>query len=96
MSWALTIRPSYGDVYKNLGLLHYQQRDYEKSKVYFESGLAYNSNNPEAYFFLGLIARAQGRDREAADGFMQALKLAPHFREAEEELKSIQNKYQQQ
>ena len=91
---ALIIQPNYDEVYNNLGLLYYQQQDYSNSKAYVESGLRYNSNNPKAYFFLGLIAAAQGQDREAANYFLQALKLDPNFREAEENLKSIQDKHQ--
>jgi protein O-mannosyl-transferase len=93
---ALTIQPSYDEAYNNLGLLYYQQKDYANSKAYFESGLSYNSNNPKAYFFLGLISAAQGQAQEAVNRFSQALKLDPNFREAEEELKGIQNKYQRQ
>lgn len=91
---ALMIQPGYDEAYNNLGLLYYQQQDYANSKAYFESGLSYNSNNPKAYFFLGLIAAAQGQDREAVNYFSQALKLDPNFREAEEQLKSLQEKYQ--
>lgn len=86
---ALTIQPGYEDAYNNLGLLYYQQQDYENSRRSFESGLGYNSNNPRPYFFLGLIAEAQGRPREAADHFSQALKLDPNFQEAAEKLRSI-------
>lgn len=91
---ALTIQPGYDEVYNNLGLLYYQQQDFLQAKAYFENGLGYNSNNPKAYFFLGLIAAAQRQDKEAADHFAQALKLAPDFREAEEQLKGIQERHQ--
>ena len=89
---AIKIQPGYDEAYNNLGLLYYQQRDYAKSKAYFESGIGHNPNNPKAYFFLGLIAAAQGQNREAADCFTQALKLDPDFQEAAEELKGVQQK----
>ncbi len=86
---ALAIDPGNADALDNLGLLYYELKDYANSRASFERGLRHNAMNPKAFFFLGMIAVAEGRDREAEGYFSRAVKLAPDFEEAAERLREV-------
>jgi len=52
---------------------YFEAKDYLKAKEVFERALEYDPDNPEAYYYLGRIEKAEGRPAESIGLFKQAL-----------------------
>ena len=70
------------DVRYHLGVSLYNLKRFEEAKVALDASLKLSPNAAEPYYFLGLIAWTEGKDREAVDFWNQAVMRRPRFPEA--------------
>ena len=52
---ALSIYPSYGDAYSQLGLAYFRRNDYNKALDNYSKALEYKPNNAHTYSNMGII-----------------------------------------
>lgn len=74
---ALKLLPSYFSLYINLGILKAATGHDEEAEDYFEKGLAYGRNYPDAYSYYSRFLNSRGRYKEAIPKLQSALKLSP-------------------
>lgn len=67
------------DALNLLGLVHFQQKDYEQALIYIEKALRLRPKTPEYHNNLGLVLSGLGRHEEAVVAYLGALELAPTY-----------------
>ena len=85
---AARINPRFGHAHVNLGLLLGREGRDEEAVQSFRNTLP----EPDAYYNLGLVQRAQTRYLQAAESFKRVLSLNPEFSAARRQLASIEQK----
>jgi predicted O-linked N-acetylglucosamine transferase (SPINDLY family) len=78
----LAADPGNIDALHFLGVVAYQQKDYEQAARLISKALSLNSSNAPAHNNLGNVLQAQGRFKEALASFLRALALAPDYVDA--------------
>ena len=73
----------------NLGIVHFDRREFDDAKRHYEAALAADSRYPEAYNNLGNAWRALGRNDEAIEAYQKALLYREHYPEAYNNLASV-------
>ncbi|WP_227501645.1 tetratricopeptide repeat protein [Marinobacter nitratireducens] len=63
----------------NLGILAFQNGDFENATAYFKSALDLDSGHPVALNQLGVIARMQGNFDAAEQNYREALRVEPDY-----------------
>lgn len=71
------IMPYYSYLMINRGVLRQWQGNNAEAETYYRNALAYDSGNPEAYYFLGDFLRMRGKTDEAFTRAEQGLSLSP-------------------
>ena len=80
------LRPTYADVYTNLGLANYQWQKYDAARLALDKALTYAPNNARALYYFALIKRNQG-DLSGAIADLTSVTLhCPRSRDAHREL----------
>lgn len=74
---ARKLLPAYFSVYINLGILKAATGHDEEANGYFEQGLVYGSNYPDAYSYYGRFLNSRGRYTEAIPKLLAAINLSP-------------------
>lgn len=82
---AIRLQPDLIDAYDNLGVLFYKQGKLDEAAAQFHNVLNIKAN-PLAYYRLGKIQQDRSNYPEATHYYQEALKLAPDFKLAQEEL----------
>lgn len=72
-----------------LGLLYYQDKQYENSKIIFERIVSLNPNYSNARYFLGLIYDREGKTKKAVEEFQKIQTLNPENEEIKKILKNL-------
>lgn len=70
--------PTLSGPYANLGIVHYQLKEYPEAEKALKFAIETNSLNFDAYAQLGLVLREQGRFKDAEATYLKALELWPH------------------
>ena len=79
---AIARRPDYAEAHCNLGVLHYERRDFPGAVAWYERALALDPRNAVALNNLGAALRELGRLDEAETALRRALALLPKYAEA--------------
>jgi tetratricopeptide (TPR) repeat protein len=74
---ALNLRPAHYAPYYYLGLLAYEERNYDMAEQYYRSALQYGADPALVRYALGLNAASAGRTVEAIDYLEQAAAASP-------------------
>jgi tetratricopeptide (TPR) repeat protein len=61
---ALDIKPDFSDGYLHLGRLYYLENQLGKAKFYLAKAVQIDRDDPQPYFYLGLIADREGDTKE--------------------------------
>jgi len=72
-----------------LGLLYYNNKDFEKAQVEFERAIGLNENYSNARYFLGLILDQKGKKQAAIEQFERIEKLNPENQEVKKILANL-------
>ncbi|MBE89134.1 MAG: hypothetical protein CMM76_06805 [Rhodospirillaceae bacterium] len=67
------------DALNLLGLIHFQQKDYEQGLIYIEKAVRLRPKAPEYHNNLGMVLNSLGRVEEAVVAYLDALELAPTY-----------------
>ncbi|KKS16369.1 MAG: hypothetical protein UU71_C0003G0003 [Parcubacteria group bacterium GW2011_GWB1_41_6] len=73
-----------------LGLLYYQNKDYQNAKPVFERAVSINPSYSNARYFLGLIYDREGKKDEAISQFEKIAELNPGNQEVERIIENLQ------
>ena len=79
---AIRIRPSYTNAHIYLGLIEYEQRNYDEAVLHFNTALEYAAGHPshaDVLNDLGAVYYAQGRIEDAAGQYRKAVQLKPAY-----------------
>ncbi len=79
-------RPLRSAMHYNQGMALYQKQEYDDARKELQYALQVKDHYPEAHFWLGKMAREQGRLKEAASAFRKCLEQAPYYAPAHYEL----------
>jgi tetratricopeptide (TPR) repeat protein len=74
---AATLNPADASAHYNLGLIYQQRGELDAARERFEKAIAIDSEEIDAYYQLGRIARAQKRYQEAIGNFEQVVTRNP-------------------
>jgi tetratricopeptide (TPR) repeat protein len=74
---ALNLRPAHYAPYYYLGLLAYEERNYDMAEQYYRSAIQYGADPALVRYALGLNAASAGRTVEAIDYLEQASAASP-------------------
>jgi Flp pilus assembly protein TadD len=77
---AITLEPSYGDPYANLGLLYRRKGWYEKALAQYDIALKLQPTNATVWYNRAVALERLGRLEEALSSLETATKLAPKYR----------------
>ena len=86
---ALKEVPRCADALHLLGLVHYQQHDFETAVTLIEQALTFTPGNPLYSFNLGKVQKDHGQLKLAEQAFQHALQLAPRYWQAAANLGSV-------
>ncbi len=67
--------PDLGNVFTNLGLAYFKQKDYENAERAFQRAIESDSNDAIAYNHLGIIKRLQGQFDSARQTYQKAIQI---------------------
>jgi len=81
--------PSDVGVAFQLGLLYYNDKQYDKAQAEFERAIGLNENYSNARYFLGLIYDQAGKKDEAISQFEKIAKLNPDNEEVKKILANL-------
>ncbi|MBX2890462.1 MAG: tetratricopeptide repeat protein [Saprospiraceae bacterium] len=81
---AIEITPDDPQANNLIGMYWMNKNDAAKAKSQFELALRKESNNPMAWYYLAIIARSQQDNQTALKNLMNAIELAPNFKQAYE------------
>jgi Flp pilus assembly protein TadD len=82
---AVRLQPQFARAHNNLAVTLFKQERFEEALQEFRQAVP----EPDAYYNLGLMFRADGRLRDAADAFEQVISLAPQFTAAQTQLAQL-------
>jgi len=86
---AIEINPGFAEAHNNLGNIFQNLERLEDARQSYSRALANNSRLPQAQFNLGLILKKQKQFSLAVEHFQAALKIAPDYEEAYDNLCSL-------
>ncbi len=89
---ALRIRPDYVYANRNMGGALAALGKTEEAIGYYEKALKIEGDSAVTHNNLGLALASVGRNQEAIGHFQEALKINPHYEDAINNLKSVQEK----
>ncbi|HYA15078.1 MAG TPA: tetratricopeptide repeat protein, partial [Syntrophales bacterium] len=89
---ALNIRPDYEPANCNMGIALAGKGKTEQAIYYFEKALQLDKNDSVTHNYLGIALAKTGRLDEAVLHFHEALKINPHYEDAINNLRSVQNR----
>lgn len=84
------LAPNDVGVLFQLGLLYYQNKDYQNAKPVFERAVGLNSSYSNARYFLGLIYDREGKKEEAIAQFKKIAELNPDNQEVKRIIENLQ------
>jgi tetratricopeptide (TPR) repeat protein len=64
------------------GLIHYQQKDFERAEAAFSEALRLDAKSAEAVYNMAVLDQRRNRYREAREGYLKALRIDPAFADA--------------
>jgi len=74
-----------------LGLIYFQNNDYDKAQIEFEKAVVLNPNYANALYFLGLTYDQQGKREKAIEKIEKVLSLNPGNKEAGKVLENLKS-----
>jgi tetratricopeptide (TPR) repeat protein len=80
------IRPTYADIYTNIGLTYISWEKYDESLPYLHKALDMAKDNARALYYLALVERNQGQMDEAIENLQKVAAQFPRSRDAHREL----------
>lgn len=86
---ALTINPSFSPAQFCLGIISFDQKDYENAISYFNKAIKNNSEYKDAFIWLGKTYITQGKKEKAKEAFVKVLELEPDNSEVKSYLKEL-------
>ncbi len=88
---AISISSTYADAYNNRGEVYRRKKDFANALKDFQRAAELEPEFAEPYYNIGLIYEAQGKNRLAANQFLQYLKAKPGAPDKKELLEKIRN-----
>jgi tetratricopeptide (TPR) repeat protein len=88
---ALQLNPGSGDAHYGLGLIRLEQGRASEAAGEFGQVVGLDSGRTDAWYWLGQALAMQGKRGEAAEHYRQALRINPHFAEAQQALNALEN-----
>ena len=85
------VSPNNFGVFFQLGLLQYQNNNFNAARTAFERAVGLNNNYANARYFLGLIYDKQGLKEKAIEQFAQIQKTNPDNGEVKKILSNLKN-----
>jgi choline-sulfatase len=79
---AIAIQPHFAFVRRDLGMLHFEQKDYMRAARQLAKAAELGINDAQLYNFLGISYSRTNRLAEAIESYRQALKADPNLAEA--------------
>jgi choline-sulfatase len=79
---AIAIQPNFAFVRRDLGMLHFEQKDYSEAAKQLAKAAELGVNEPPLYNFLGISYSRINRLPEAVTSYKHALQLDPRLAEA--------------
>ena len=77
----LEIEPEQPTVLINLAVVAMRQKNFGQAEQMCRDAIKVDPNNPDAYFFLGMVYQASGRTFDARKSFEKTLQIDPtHIR----------------
>ena len=80
------IRPTYVDIYTNIGLTYISWEKYDESLPWLHKALDIAKDNARALYYLALVERNQGQVDEAIENLQKVAAQFPRSRDAHREL----------
>ncbi|HET8562925.1 MAG TPA: O-antigen ligase family protein [Candidatus Binatia bacterium] len=88
----LELRPSSHDATFRLGLLHLQEKEYDRAALYFGKAARINPNSPAAFYHLGVAEEERYAFSAAARAYGRAVELSPNNLEFSERFEALKRK----
>lgn len=73
----LKLLPEYSYLYANMGVLLQAEKRNDEADTYFKKAIMYGQGIPVIYYFYAKFLHQQGRDKEALDYVLQAIRMSP-------------------
>ena len=89
---AVRIDPRHPEAHHNLGVVLLRQGNVGEAIEHFKEALKINSEDSETHHNLGVALVAEGSLDEAIHHFSEALRIDPDYRDAQENLRRLQNR----
>jgi len=67
--------PSTADDVQNSGMAYYARKDYSAAEADLKKALQLDNNHVDAYYSLGMVLKAAGKNEEAVAAFNQVINL---------------------
>lgn len=75
------------EIFNNLGIIYYEEENFEKAVEIFEKGLKFSREFPEILYNMGLALYKKGEVERAFESWERVLEIDPEFVEAQEAIK---------
>ncbi len=83
---SISINLNYKDAWIDMARVEIEKKNLSQAKVYLAIAGSIDENDFRYYYYQGLIAKAQGLEKDANANFQKSLKLNPDYSPAKEEL----------
>lgn len=83
---AIAINSTFKEAWIDLARVEIEKQNFNQAKEYLKIAGYIDENDFRYYYYQGLIAKAQGLDKDAANNFEKSLKLNPDYQPAKKEL----------
>ncbi len=95
LSLLLEQRPQFAEAWNKRATAYFILRDFEKSKEDISEVLKREPRHFGALSGLGMIYRAQGKNKKALGAFRRALSIHPHLKDVKKAIKRISGQIEQ-
>ena len=83
---SISINLNYKDAWIDLARVEIEKKNLNQARIYLAIAGSIDENDFRYYYYQGLVAKAQGLDKDANANFQKSLKLNPDYIPAKEEL----------
>lgn len=83
---SISINLNYKDAWIDMARVEIEKKNLYQAKIYLSIAGSIDENDFRYYYYQGLIAKAQGFEKDANANFQKSLKLNPDYSPAKEEL----------
>jgi len=88
---AIQLNPLFTEAYYELGNIYREQNLFDEAIKNFNSVLQLQGNHFDSHYMLGLIYKKQNLNKDAIKQFKKSLMIKPDFKEAKDQLDSIES-----